>query len=203
MGISCPAGKTPEAAIRVMPIYEYYCPENHTIYQFYAKTLAQGGRTPKCPDNPKFQMRKIVSGFAITSGAKTGEAEPTGASATDAPEDARMDAAMGAMEKEFAGVDENDPRAMARMMRKMSELTGEKIDGEMEEIVRKLEEGVDPESLESQLGGGDEAGGDEGYGDEMGMGPGGEKGADPKEAKHRFKVRRTAPRKDPKLYDYE
>ena len=25
-----------------MPIYEYYCPDNHTIYQFFAKTLAQG-----------------------------------------------------------------------------------------------------------------------------------------------------------------
>ena len=24
-----------------MPIYEYYCPDNHTIYQFYAKTLAE------------------------------------------------------------------------------------------------------------------------------------------------------------------
>ena len=25
-----------------MPIYEYYCPDNHTIYQFYAKSIAQG-----------------------------------------------------------------------------------------------------------------------------------------------------------------
>ena len=60
---------------------------------------------------------------------------------------------MGMMEKEFSGVDENDPKAMARMMRKMSEATGEKIDGEMEEVVRKLEEGADPDSLEEQLGG--------------------------------------------------
>ncbi len=30
-----------------MPIYEYYCPDNHTIYQFYAKTLAQGQSMPK------------------------------------------------------------------------------------------------------------------------------------------------------------
>jgi hypothetical protein len=33
-----------------MPIYEYYCPQNHTVYQFYAKTLAQGKTAPKCPD---------------------------------------------------------------------------------------------------------------------------------------------------------
>ena len=51
-----------------MPIYEYYCQDNHTIYQFYAKTLAQGKGVPKCPDNPKFKLRKLVSAFAVTTG---------------------------------------------------------------------------------------------------------------------------------------
>jgi hypothetical protein len=110
-----------------------------------------------------------------------------------------MEAAMGAMEKEFSSVDENDPRAMARMMRRMSELTGEKIDGEMEEVVRKLEEGADPDSLEDQLGGGEGGEGDDPYGEGMG----GEQGPppDPKEPRHRFRARRPL-RRDPKLYDY-
>jgi hypothetical protein len=192
-----------------MPIYEYYCPNNHTIYQFYAKTLAQGKIVPRCPDNPKFHMKKLVSAFAVTSGGKkddVAEMNPSPAPGGDPAEDARMEAAMGAMEKEFSGVDENDPRAMARMMRKMSDLTGEKIDGEMEEVVRKLEEGADPESLEDQLGG-NAAGEPDPYGDEMGMGMGmggGEtaKPKDPKEPRHRFRVRRPL-RRDPKLYDYE
>lgn len=187
-----------------MPIYEYYCPDNHTIYQFYAKTLAQGKTVPRCPDNPKFKLRKLVSAFAVTKGGKRDEAAETkpAAPAGDPGEDARMEAAMSAMEKEFSGVDENDPRAMARMMRKMSEMTGEKIDGEMEEVVRKLEEGADPESLEEQLGGPEEPGGGDPYGDEMGMGGEPPKPADPKEPKHRFKARRPL-RRDPKLYDYE
>jgi hypothetical protein len=190
-----------------MPIYEYYCQDNHTIYQFYAKTLAQGKLVPKCPDNPKFRLRKLVSAFAVTKGGKgdeSGEPKPDVAPG-DSAEDARMEAAMGAMEKEFAGVDENDPKAMARMMRKMSEMTGEKIDGEAEEVVRKLEEGVDPESLESQMGGGDAPDGGDPYGDDMGMGPMGGSGPapkDPKERKHRFKVRPPL-RRDPMLYDYE
>jgi hypothetical protein len=186
-----------------MPIYEYYCPDNHTIYQFYAKTLAQGTTTPPCPDNPKFRMRKVVSAFAITGGGA--KEDPAAApAAPDSAEDSRMEAAMSAMESEFSQVDENDPRAMARMMRRMSEVTGEKIDGEMEEVVRKLEEGADPESLEEQLGGGPEAGAGEGFDDDMGMGgPGGEAAPDPKEPRHRFKIRRTAPRRDPKLYDYQ
>jgi hypothetical protein len=191
-----------------MPIYEYYCPDNHTIYQFFAKTLAQGQTVPKCPDNPKLRMKKVVSAFAITGRGKAGDEEGDGKKPDiggDPAEDARMEAAMSAMEKEFSNVDENDPRAMARMMRKMSELTGEKIDGEMEEVVRKLEEGADPESLEEQFGG-DEPGEPDPYGDEMGMGGMGGDGPPPgeekKEPKHRFKVRRAAPRRDPKLYDY-
>jgi hypothetical protein len=188
-----------------MPIYEYYCPDNHTIYQFYAKTLAQGKLVPRCPDNPKFRLRKLVSAFAVTSGGKkddVAELKPSPAPGGDPAEDARMEAAMGAMEKEFSSVDENDPRAMARMMRRMSELTGEKIDGEMEEVVRKLEEGADPDSLDEQLGG-DAPGESDPYGDEMGMG-GGEASApkDPKEPRHRFRARRPL-RRDPKLYDYQ
>lgn len=174
-----------------MPIYEYYCPDNNTIYQFYAKTLAQGQTIPKCPDNARFRMRKIVSAFAITGEAK--ESAAAGAPG-DAADDARMEAALGAMEKEFAGADENDPRAMARMMRRMSDLTGEKLGGEMEEAVRKLEEGADPEAIEEQFG----LDGDDSEG-----GPDASPSEEPKEGRRRLKIRRAAPRKDPKLYDYE
>ena len=187
-----------------MPIYEYYCPDNHTIYQFYAKTLAQGQATPRCPDNAKFKLRKLVSAFAVTKGGKqdeTAETKPA-ADAGDPAEDARMEAAMGAMEKEFSSVDENDPRAMARMMRRMGEFTGEKFDEPMEEAVRKLEEGADPDSLDEQLGGDTPGGEPDPYGDDMG---GGEMPPpkDLKEARHRFRVRRLPPKRDPKLYDYE
>ncbi len=187
-----------------MPIYEYYCPDNHTIYQFYAKTLAQGQTIPKCPDNPAFRMQKIVSAFAITSGGKSDDPPPAsgGTDAIDSAEEARMEAAMSAMESEFAHVDENDPRAMARMMRRMSELTGEKIDGEMEEVVRKLEEGADPEELEAELGGESACGMGDPDG-ELGPPDRGEETAEEKAARHRFRVRRTAPTRDPKLYDYE
>ncbi len=183
-----------------MPIYEYYCPDNHTVYQFFAKSLAQGERTPRCPDNPTFRLRKMVSSFAVTGRHKEESAAgPT--ESGDPADDARMDAAMQAMEREFAHVDENDPKAMANMMRRMSELTGEKIEGEMEEVVRKLEEGADPESLEEAMGGADDEGADP-YGDPMGTAGQGTTAA-PREGKFRFRVRREAPRRDPQLYDYE
>lgn len=191
-----------------MPIYEYYCARNHTVYQFYAKSLAQGKLTPKCPENPRWPLKRVVSQFAFTGRAQEPKADAASPAGADPADDARMEAAMSAMEKEFDSVDENDPKAMARMMRRMSELTGEKIDGEMEEVVRKLEEGVDPEALEDRLGAGPgegEDGEDDPYG--MGGGPGGapKTEKEKKEARMRWKLRRatTAPRRDPKLYDYE
>jgi hypothetical protein len=191
-----------------MPIYEYYCPDNHRIYSFLAKTLAQGQTIPKCPDDPAFRMRKIVSSFAVTGGTRKneneGNAAETPATGGNPAEDAKMEAAMSAMEGEFSNVDENDPRAMGRMMRRMSELTGEKLDGEMDEVVRKLEEGADPDTLESEMGGamGGEEGGDPD--DPYSMGPGGDAKApaDPKEPRHRFRARRGPPTRDPQLHDY-
>ena len=113
-----------------------------------------------------------------------------------------MEAALSAMEGEFANVDENDPRAMGRMMRRMSELTGEKLDGEMEEVVRKLEEGADPDQLEEQLGGPGESGDPENpYGPERDAGA--KPPADPMETRSRLRMRRGPPVRDPKLYDYE
>ncbi|AHF93105.1 FmdB family transcriptional regulator [Opitutaceae bacterium TAV5] len=209
-----------------MPIYEYYCPDNHTVYQFYAKTLAQGQTVPKCPANPAWRMEKIVSRFAVASGSAAGERGPENADGNTAggtggegngpvsSNDARMDAAMQAMEREFSHVDENDPRAMGRMMRRMAELTGEKIDGEMEEVVRKLEEGQDPESLEEQFGdagGEDAAGGGYGDDDEGGLAPENaaagsapvDRDGKPKAPRPARRPRTLAPRRDPGLYDYE
>jgi hypothetical protein len=192
-----------------MPIYEYYCPDNNRIYQFYAKTVAQAEKTPKCPDNPAFRMVKMLSGFAIggasrksvreeaQSAGKSPEAAgpmgddtggpPAGGGGPDPADDPRMESAFSEMEREMESIDENDPRAMGRMMRRMSELTGEHLDGEMEEMVRKLEEGQDPEKLEEQFG--DALGGPEGGEDDEGFGGGGGFGG-------------RSPSRDPNLYEY-
>jgi hypothetical protein len=189
-----------------MPIYEYYCSKNHTVYQFFARSLSQGQLTPNCPDNPRWPLRRVVSQFAFTGQAQDPKETDAEAAGGDIADDARMEAAVGAMEKEFSSMDENDPRAMARMMRRMSELTGEKIDGEMEEVVRKLEEGVAPDALEEKMGadaGGPEGREDDPYGEGPGAAPATE--AEKKEARMRYKLRRalTEPKRDPKLYDYE
>ena len=135
-----------------MPIFEFYCPDNHKIYQFFARNAEQAGRIPKCPENPKYRMVKKVSGFAIGGVEK----KSAGDAGEDGPDmdDPKMMAAMAEMEKAVSGMDEDnpDPKQMGQLMRQMAEMTGETLTGEMEEMVRKLEEGHDPEALEEQFG---------------------------------------------------
>ena len=142
----CAAGQP----IFTMPIYEFYCPDNHRIYSFFARSLAHAGKIPRCPDNAKLRMERMISSFSVTGRAK----EKTDAPAGGDFDDARMEAAMAQMEREFGGMDsENpDPRQLARMMRKMSDVTGEKVPAQMEEMIRRMEAGEDPEKLEAEMG---------------------------------------------------
>jgi hypothetical protein len=96
-------------------------------------------------------MEKMVSGFAITGRAK-GKSDLPGA---DPMVDPRMEQVMSEMEREFSsmGDTENpDPRMLARMMRRMTELGGEKVPPVMQEMIARLERGEDPEKLEAEFG---------------------------------------------------
>jgi len=51
----------------------------------------------------------------------------------------------------LGGLDENDPKSLARFMRKMAGETGEDLGPEFEEVVGRLEAGEDPESIEQSM----------------------------------------------------
>lgn len=169
-----------------MPIYEYYCRENNTIYSFLAKSLSYQNVTPRCPENTAYFMEKRISGFAFI-----GKAKDPSEDGMDDVDDAKMEGVMAELERYMAGFDENnpDPKQMAHLMRKMSSLTGEKLPGEMEEMVRRLESGEDPEKLEAELG--DSM-------DDLGEGLEGEENGERIRKLHR---RFMGPKKDPQLYD--
>jgi hypothetical protein len=136
-------------------------------------------------------MEKMVSGFAITGRAR----EEPAAGAMDEMDDAKMEAAMETMEREFGSVadsDNPDPRALAAMMRRMGEITGQKMPAEMNEVIARLEKGEDPDKLEEE------------YGDvfEKMDQLGGEEGESGGAADERAKRRRRRPiTRDPKLYE--
>jgi hypothetical protein len=49
-------------------------------------------------------------------------------------------------------IDENDPRQGARLMRKLFSATGMPVGGGMEEALRRMEAGEDPEKIEEEMG---------------------------------------------------
>ena len=95
-----------------MPIYEFYCPDNHRIYGFYARTQALAGRVPRCPDNPAFRMVKVPSRFAVTGRHRDKPGAEGGADAGDDPfsrlDDAQMEKLMGEFEGDMGGDQEPD-----------------------------------------------------------------------------------------------
>lgn len=146
---------------------------------------------PRCPDGPQYRMEKMVSRFSFTGRAK----EPTDTADSTSDLDPRQEAAMMelAREMESMGDSEPDPRTLGKMMRRMLDITGQKAPGEMEEMLRRLEGGEDPEKLEEE------------YGDLMeNLDPLGEEQGDAEEGKSKGLLRRwwkKTPSRDPQLYE--
>lgn len=129
-----------------MPIYEYYCPDNHRLYSFFARSLQLKDRVPRCPDNPQYRMRKIVSSFAVTRGLGD-----EGGAAGDM-DDPRVDAAMAQLEQEMGCIDPDnpDPRQMAHLMRRMQDISGEKLPAPILEMMGRMEAGESLDALEEE-----------------------------------------------------
>lgn len=179
-----------------MPIYEFFCPDNNRIYSFFARSSAVRDQIPRCPDDPDFRMERRLSAFAVTGRAQ----EETDAAPADF-DDPRMEAAMAEMEREMAGMDGDnpDPKRLAQMMRKMSALTGEKLPAEMEEMMRRMELGEDPEKLEEEYG--DLLGDEDPSAIEGGAAHDGQSGDEDKNITRILRSLRKNPSRDPKLYE--
>lgn len=150
-----------------MPIYEFLCPPCNRVYSFHTQRY-DTERVPACPKCGAGQMRRMVSRFAFVRGggkARTASGDedlggpggfdddlggPGGGPDLDDP---RVEREMMKLMADAEHMDENDPRQLARLMRRMSEVTGEPLDAEMEDAVRRLESGEDPERVEEDMGG--------------------------------------------------
>jgi len=132
-----------------MPIYEFYCPTCNTIYSFLSRRVA-ADKVPPCPKDGRHRLSRQVSRFAVTSGG----VEPgDGDDADDLPVDeAKLERAMTELASEAEGMNEDDPKAAARLMRKLSESTGMEYGETMQEALRRLEAGEDPDAIEAELG---------------------------------------------------
>jgi putative FmdB family regulatory protein len=129
-----------------MPIYEFYCPDCHRIFNFFSRRVNTGKR-PDCPRCGRAGLERRASSFAISTGRTETPDDPLAGM-----DEAKVEQALAAMASEAGGLDDEDPRQAARMMRTLCEATGIPVGPGMEEAIRRMEAGEDPDSIEEKLG---------------------------------------------------
>jgi putative FmdB family regulatory protein len=138
----------------VMPIYEFACPKCRRIFNFFSQHVSPK-HLPACPKCGNKKMEKQMSSFAMTRSSKDSSAE--GGTEGEGPmpdlDDPRVARAMSEMEHDMAHIDENNPKHMAHMMRKMKDmLPPGPVPREIDTAIKRLEAGEDPEKIEADMG---------------------------------------------------
>jgi putative FmdB family regulatory protein len=116
-----------------MPIYEYLCHDCQRRVSLLWRSFTDAQeREAICPRCGGKNLARLISRVAVLRS-----------------EESRLDslADPGSMGE----LDENDPKSLARFMRKMAGETGEDLGPEFDEVVGRLEAGEDPESIEKSM----------------------------------------------------
>jgi len=132
-----------------MPIYEFYCSDCHKIFKFLSRRPDPDKR-PACPRCQRPELERRYSLFAVSKGLK--ESPASGDSAEPEIDESRLERAMQLLEREADGIQEDNPRQMAGLMRKIYDATGLKLGSTMEEAIQRMESGEDPDAIEGDLG---------------------------------------------------
>jgi putative FmdB family regulatory protein len=108
-----------------VPIYEYRCADCRRRVSLYYQTFsAAGAASPSCPNCSSQHLERLVSRvFQLKS------------------EDAQLEDL--ADPSSFGGLDENDPKSVARWARKLGQQMGEDLGDDWGEMVDRLEAGED------------------------------------------------------------
>jgi putative FmdB family regulatory protein len=116
-----------------MPIYEYRCQDCRRRVSIWWRTFSEAetgaARCPRCGGE---RLDRLVSKVRVIRS-----------------EESRLEDL--ADPASFGDLDENDPRSLARFMRKMGDEAGEDLGPEFEEVVDRLESGESPEEIEKAI----------------------------------------------------
>ncbi len=116
-----------------MPIYEYYCYDcKKRVSVFFRTISAASDEAAICPACEGNRLKRLVSKVRMLRS-----------------EESRMESL--ADPSLMAGLEGEDPRALAGFMRRMSDEMGEPLDPEMTEVMDRLEAGEDPDSIEASM----------------------------------------------------
>jgi putative FmdB family regulatory protein len=114
-----------------MPTYSYRCLNCKKRFEIFLSYKEYGVKSVLCPHCASDQVQRRIGRIRI---AKS--------------EESRLDALTDPSGLEGL---ENDPRALGKMMRKMSNEMGEDVGPEFNEVVDRLEAGQNPEDIEKAI----------------------------------------------------
>jgi putative FmdB family regulatory protein len=115
-----------------MPIYEYRCADCRRRVSIFFRSFADIKSQPACPRCGGQRLTRLISRVAVVRS-----------------EEGRMDDLTDP--SLLGGLDEDDPKSVARWMRKMSAETGEEMPSEFDEVIDRLESGQSPEQIEESM----------------------------------------------------
>ena len=115
-----------------MPIYEYRCQDCRRRVSLFFRSFSKTEDEPTCPRCGGTHLNRVISRVAVVRS-----------------EDSRLDDL--ADPSMMGDLDEDDPKSIARWMRKMSAETGEEMPGEFDEVIDRLESGQSPEEIEGAM----------------------------------------------------
>jgi len=117
-----------------MPTYDFICNNCNQRFDVFMTFAEYDSKKVSCTNCKSRNVRRRMTKVRI---AKS--------------EESRMES----MADEFSGIEnmDDDPREMARVMKKMGREMGEELPSEFNEVVDRLESGQSPEEIESAIPG--------------------------------------------------
>lgn len=115
-----------------MPIYEYRCQDCRRRISLFFRSFEEIKAEPACPHCGGTRLTRLVSRVSVVRS-----------------EESRIDDL--ADPSMLSDLDENDPKSIARWMRKMGTEAGEEMPAEFGEVVDRLESGQTPEEIEEAM----------------------------------------------------
>lgn len=123
-----------------MPGYDYVCNECRKRVSIYQRYEDYGRKQVQCPECGSTKLTRRIGRVRIARS-----------------DDDHLESM--ADPSRWGDVDQDDPRSLARFMRKMGNELGEELPSEFDEVVSRLDAGESPEEIEKNmpdLGGADE-----------------------------------------------
>ena len=116
------------------------------IFNFFSRTI-NTEKIPPCPKCNRLKLERQMSSFAVLRGDK--QDQDDGLPDID---ESKLEKAMTALASEAERINEDDPKQAAQLMRKLTHMTGMELGTGMEEALRRMEAGEDPEQIEAEMG---------------------------------------------------